>query len=172
MRYPHPFTRLAKIRTKNAKCQWWCKPTGNPCLAGGSLKLYKHFRQRPKARHQRLMPVILATQEAESRRIRVQSQVGQIMGKTLSWKKPITKKDWWNGSDCRPRVQTPALQRKKERKSSNLELTWTYVWTSNSTPVCLREMKAYGVRRHREEWARQSRLTATTRRSQVSVNRG
>jgi hypothetical protein len=38
-----------------------------------------------------LTPVILATQEAEIRRIEVQSQPGQIIRETLS-KKPITKK--------------------------------------------------------------------------------
>jgi hypothetical protein len=38
------------------------------------------------------MPVILATQEAESSRIMVWSQPRQIVLKTLSWKKPITQK--------------------------------------------------------------------------------
>jgi hypothetical protein len=38
------------------------------------------------------MPVILATQEAEIRRITVQSQPGQIVLETLSQKKPFTKK--------------------------------------------------------------------------------
>jgi hypothetical protein len=38
------------------------------------------------------MPVILATQEAEIRRIMVQSQPMQIVHKTLSQKKKITKK--------------------------------------------------------------------------------
>jgi hypothetical protein len=33
------------------------------------------------------MPIILATQEAEIRRIAVQSQPEQIVCKTLSWKK-------------------------------------------------------------------------------------
>jgi hypothetical protein len=37
------------------------------------------------------MPVILATQEAEIRRIVVQSHPGQIVHKTLSQKKKITK---------------------------------------------------------------------------------
>jgi hypothetical protein len=47
------------------------------------------------ARHQWLIPVILATQEAGIRRI--------IVCETLSiLKKPITKKDWWSGSRCRP----------------------------------------------------------------------
>jgi hypothetical protein len=38
------------------------------------------------------MPVILATQEAEIRRIQVWSQPRQRVCKTLSWKKPIAKK--------------------------------------------------------------------------------
>jgi hypothetical protein len=38
------------------------------------------------------MPVILATQEAEIRRITVRSQPRQIVGKTLSQNKPFTKK--------------------------------------------------------------------------------
>jgi hypothetical protein len=38
------------------------------------------------------MPVILTTQETEVRRIVVQSQPRQIVHKTLSWKKPISKK--------------------------------------------------------------------------------
>jgi hypothetical protein len=39
-----------------------------------------------------LMPVILATQEAETRRIMVQSQSWQIVCETQSQKKKITKK--------------------------------------------------------------------------------
>jgi hypothetical protein len=40
------------------------------------------------------MLVILVTQEAEIRRITVQSQPGQIVFEPLSQKKPITKKGW------------------------------------------------------------------------------
>jgi hypothetical protein len=43
------------------------------------------------ARHQWLMPIILATEEAEIRRIMVRSLLGQIVLKHLSQKK-ITKK--------------------------------------------------------------------------------
>jgi hypothetical protein len=51
------------------------------------------------AESQWLMPVILATQEAEIRRIVGQSQPGQIIHKTLSQKNPTTKKlGWWSGS--------------------------------------------------------------------------
>jgi hypothetical protein len=38
------------------------------------------------ARHRWLMPIMLATQEAEIRRIMVWGQSGQIVCKTLSWK--------------------------------------------------------------------------------------
>jgi hypothetical protein len=47
------------------------------------------------------MPVILATQEAEIRRIEVSSQPGQIVCETISRKKSITKKGWWSGLRCR-----------------------------------------------------------------------
>jgi hypothetical protein len=45
-----------------------------------------HARHKPRAGHQWLMPIILATQEAEIRRIEVRSQPGQIVHKTLSQK--------------------------------------------------------------------------------------
>jgi hypothetical protein len=50
------------------------------------------------AGHWWLSPIILATQEAEIRRIAVPSQPGQIDCETLSQKCPTQKKDWWNGS--------------------------------------------------------------------------
>jgi hypothetical protein len=44
------------------------------------------------------MPVVLATQEAEIKRLIVQSQLRQIVLKTLSQKNPTQKKGWWSGS--------------------------------------------------------------------------
>jgi hypothetical protein len=47
-----------------------------------------------------LMSVILATQDAEIRRVVVRSQSGQMVPKTLFLKKPITQKGWWSGSSA------------------------------------------------------------------------
>jgi hypothetical protein len=41
-----------------------------------------------------LMPIIIATQEAEIRKITVRSQLGPIVCKPLSRKKNITQKGW------------------------------------------------------------------------------
>jgi hypothetical protein len=49
------------------------------------------------------MPVILATQKAEIRRIAVQSQPGQIVYETLSKKKKsFTKRAGVIGPECKP----------------------------------------------------------------------
>jgi hypothetical protein len=56
-----------------------------------------YFKKLSAVRHQRLTPVILATQEAEIRRIEIQSQPGQTGCKTLSWgkKKNLHKNVEW-----------------------------------------------------------------------------
>jgi hypothetical protein len=59
-----------------------------------------------------LTPVILAIQDAEIRRIAVKSELRQIVHKTLSQEKSITRKGWWSDSRCRPWVQTLVLQKK------------------------------------------------------------
>jgi hypothetical protein len=50
-----------------------------------------------EAGHWWLIPIILATQEAEIRRITVGSQPGEIIHKTLSRKNPSQKNGWWSG---------------------------------------------------------------------------
>jgi hypothetical protein len=47
------------------------------------------------------MSVILATWEAEIRKIAVGNQPGQIVGKNPSQKNPTQKKGWWSGSSGR-----------------------------------------------------------------------
>jgi hypothetical protein len=51
-----------------------------------------------KARCQWLMPVILATQEAEIRRSAVEASTMQLDYDTLSWKNLPQKKGWQSGS--------------------------------------------------------------------------
>jgi hypothetical protein len=65
----------------------------------GTLKLVEVILRRGMgAKCQWLVPVILATQEAEIRRIAVQRQPRQTVQETLSKKKPIKKKGWKSGS--------------------------------------------------------------------------
>jgi hypothetical protein len=52
------------------------------------IRIYRLTMSPVQAGHQRLTPVILATQEEEIMRIAVRSQPGQIVRETLSWKNP------------------------------------------------------------------------------------
>jgi hypothetical protein len=54
------------------------------------------------ARHWGLTPIMLTTQEAEIRRIEVQSQPQAHSSQNPISKKPITEKYWWSNSRCRP----------------------------------------------------------------------
>jgi hypothetical protein len=64
-----------------------------------------------------LRPVILATQEAEIRRMAVWNQPGQIVYKTLSQKSRHKKRvgGWWSSSRCRHCVQIPVPPKKKQK---------------------------------------------------------
>jgi hypothetical protein len=66
--------------------------------------------------HQRLTSVILATQEAEIRRIAVQSQPGEVVCKTLSSKNPSQKRAggvaWGVGPDFKPQYRKKHHQEK------------------------------------------------------------
>jgi hypothetical protein len=57
------------------------------------------------------MPEVLATKEAAISRIMVGSQTEQTVRKTLSRKKPITKKGCWSGLEFKPQ------QSKKKTKT-------------------------------------------------------
>jgi hypothetical protein len=57
-------------------------------MAFHTAECYAVIKRNEGARHQWLVPVILATQEAEIRR----SQSGQSVQETLSWKIPSQKR--------------------------------------------------------------------------------
>jgi hypothetical protein len=82
------------------------------------------------ARHLWVMPVILATQEAQIRRTIVQSQPGQIVRKTLSQKVPNRK------SAGRVAQVVEFLSRKHKTLSSN---------PSTTTPPQKKELEFLGV---------------------------
>jgi hypothetical protein len=65
------------------------------------------------------MPVILATQEAEIRRMAVQRQPQANSSRDPISKKPFTEKGWW--SDSRSLRSSPSTEKKKEKKR-NLNL--------------------------------------------------
>jgi hypothetical protein len=64
---------------------------------------------------QGLTPVILATQEAEDRRITVQSQPGQIVSETLSRKNRSHKRAGGVPQDADPELK-PQYHKKKKKK--------------------------------------------------------
>jgi hypothetical protein len=78
------------------------------------------FKKNLKAGHQWLTSIILATQEAEIRRIVVQSQSGQTVHETLSQKHPSQVgggRGCWSGSRCRSEYH----QKKKKKKKRTLK---------------------------------------------------
>jgi hypothetical protein len=69
------------------------------------------------ARHQWLTSVILAAQEAEIRSVKVQTQPGQIVRKTLSWKNPSQKKAGGVGQGEGPETK-PQYKKRKPKNIS------------------------------------------------------
>jgi hypothetical protein len=70
------------------------------------------------SQHQQFTHVILGPQEAESRRITIQSKPKQVLLQDPVSKNLIAKKGWQSGLRCRPGVQVPVPQKKKKKKSS------------------------------------------------------
>jgi hypothetical protein len=88
------------------------------------------------------MRVILATQDAEIRRITVSSQPRANSSRDSFLKIVITKKGWWSGSRCRTWVQTQYHKTKNKQKTTlnlkhikrqNLVNHTTWCWKSFNT---------------------------------------
>jgi hypothetical protein len=71
------------------------------------------------ARCQWLTSVILTTQEAEIKRIRIRSQHWQIVWEIQSCQKTHYKQSWWSVSGWRPWVQTPVPQNHNNNNYNN-----------------------------------------------------
>jgi hypothetical protein len=79
------------------------------------------------------MFIILASLEAEIRRIMVQSQTRWIVHNILSWRTQH-KKGWWSGSRCVFQVPTPVLQKRKKMNKRNYWVIITKIawwWYAN-----------------------------------------
>jgi hypothetical protein len=96
MHQTHPHHKVAIRKHRDSKCSLGCKRCrmgfGKCCLSGESWNAYLKARG---ARYWWLTPVIPDTQEAEIRRIAVQSQPRPIVLETLSWRKPIQNRSSW-----------------------------------------------------------------------------
>jgi hypothetical protein len=85
------------------------------------------------ARNEWLTPIILATREAEIRRIKVQGPVGQIVHNTLSQKCPTQNQGWQSDSSGRASACM--------RPSSNLS------WKKKGMPMCSWELLHYQLQK-------------------------
>jgi hypothetical protein len=108
------------------KCQWWAQdrpgalwlPSPRVTLGPG-----KWSAPPPSKRYWCRAPVAHAYNPSYfgCRSITVRSQPRQTVCETLSWKKPIIKKDWWNNSKCRTWAQTPVPKNKTKTQGSGAE---------------------------------------------------
>jgi hypothetical protein len=79
------------------------------------------------------MPVILSTQEAEIRRIMVQSQPGQIVWETLSQKNPSQKRDGGVDQGVGPEFKLQYHKKKKKKKKEKSSQTKQVVLSTGGT---------------------------------------
>jgi hypothetical protein len=76
------------LSSTGCKSSYWCLSLGLPYFCCLVFYVFVSLFKKVLAGCQWLMPLILATQEADTRRSVVWSQSRQIVLKTLSWKKP------------------------------------------------------------------------------------
>jgi hypothetical protein len=81
------------------------------------------------AGHQLLMPVTLANQEADIRRIWFEASPGQIIHETLSRKYPTHKKEWKNGSSGRVPASHCETLSSKPSTAKTKQHTHTHIHT-------------------------------------------
>jgi hypothetical protein len=108
----HTVPKLSLMWQSDASSSAWHPVTCAWCTPGAQYELMLRFCSI--AEHCWLLPVILATQQAEIRRIMVWNQPGQTVHETPSQKIPSTKKSLRSDSKCRLWVQSsPSTTHKK-----------------------------------------------------------
>jgi hypothetical protein len=112
----HLHIQSQPIPSMSPACQRSPYPLITPPASWLHSGLCKATEWPPKdLNHAGLTPVILATQEAQIRRITVQSQPGQIVLEMLS-RKTLHKKGWWSDSGVAPEFKPQYCQKKKKKK--------------------------------------------------------
>jgi hypothetical protein len=79
--------------------------------------------------------IILATQETESMRIAVWSQLGQVVHETLSRKNPSPKRAGTEWQGVGPYFKPPYSKKKKKKKSKIKKVTYPYTIITLVLPI-------------------------------------
>jgi hypothetical protein len=126
----NPFSSICRADQLVIKSLSFCFP-GNVLTCPFLHDSFIEYRIYSWGRHQWLTLMILATQEAEIRRIEVWSQPGQMVREIVSWKYPTQNRaggvaKWWSAclASVRPYIQTPTLPSPQQKKTRFKSIQW------------------------------------------------
>jgi hypothetical protein len=94
------------------------------------------------------MPVILATQEAEIRRITILRQPRQIVGELLSQKHPSHKRAGQGAQVVGPEFKPQYHKTKKEKKTKKVKVVCRFFWLVHTMDKSSHEVEDWSVTRY------------------------